>query len=248
MRPFILLAFAACSSPSSLLKLVPLEPGDDCAEGGQLVQTGLDDNGDGVLSPAEVDDEQPICDGADGDDGSNGADGSPGADGEDAPVSAATSTPSVIYGNVLAENHLDLQVLAGVQEVTGNLTISCNHDFPSLFPLDSIRRVGGNLIATNCSQVPDLRAFANLEEVGRELKINDFALAEDLGPLGNLRTVGEELRISRMPLVTSLAPLAALESAGPIYIDFMSGLCSSEIEAFAENFQDGCSCSYNGDC
>ena len=77
---------------SSLVRLTPEPAGANCAQGGQLLEVGID-NGDGggternnVLEAGEVDSSTYVCNGADGApgaDGADGMDGAPGADGAD---------------------------------------------------------------------------------------------------------------------------------------------------------------------
>ncbi len=66
--------------------------GENCENGGKKIETGIDDDGDGVLDPEEVDDTEYVCNGTDGQDGQDGTDGEtgpqgaqgePGQDGED---------------------------------------------------------------------------------------------------------------------------------------------------------------------
>ena len=52
---------------TSLLERTDLAPGDQCAYGGVLVQSGIDDNRDGVLDELEVDESEAVCNGAPGD-------------------------------------------------------------------------------------------------------------------------------------------------------------------------------------
>lgn len=54
-----------------------------CSNGGDLVQVGPDEDGDGVLAPAEVSDTFEVCRGIDGSDGQDGMNGAPGVDGMD---------------------------------------------------------------------------------------------------------------------------------------------------------------------
>ncbi|HET8540370.1 MAG TPA: hypothetical protein VFL83_10910 [Anaeromyxobacter sp.] len=49
-----------------LLVTTPVEPGADCASGGDRVDSGIDDDRDGQLGAAEVDSTLFVCDGADG--------------------------------------------------------------------------------------------------------------------------------------------------------------------------------------
>ncbi len=55
----------------------------DCPYGGILVETGIDENRNGVLDASEVDESEKVCNGAPGADGSDGADGSNGTNGSD---------------------------------------------------------------------------------------------------------------------------------------------------------------------
>src|SRR5690606_40646932 len=55
----------ACSVAGavSLVSLTPEPPGPSCAGGGQRVDVGIDDDGDGVLAPEEIDATAYVCDG-----------------------------------------------------------------------------------------------------------------------------------------------------------------------------------------
>ena len=53
----------------------------DCPNGGILVETGIDENANGVLDSSEVDSSQKVCNGLNGSAGSNGVNGSNGSDG-----------------------------------------------------------------------------------------------------------------------------------------------------------------------
>ena len=63
--------------------LVSLEAAStsDCANGGTLIHSGLDTDGDGTLSTSEITATQAVCNGAAGADGSNGANGADGSNG-----------------------------------------------------------------------------------------------------------------------------------------------------------------------
>lgn len=51
---------------TTLISSTTVDPGDTCAAGGTLIQSGLDLNGDGILDASEVTSEQTICNGTDG--------------------------------------------------------------------------------------------------------------------------------------------------------------------------------------
>ena len=63
------------TSPSTAARKVDLAPGDQCAYGGVLVQTGIDENRNGTLDDDEVDASEAVCNGAPGADGATGDDG-----------------------------------------------------------------------------------------------------------------------------------------------------------------------------
>ena len=58
--------------PASLVSILDEPAGANCLHGGLAVSTGLDDDGDGVLGPLEVDDVSYVCHGAPGEDGTVG--------------------------------------------------------------------------------------------------------------------------------------------------------------------------------
>lgn len=56
-------------NPSSISKVAALTANTSCTNGGHLVHSGIDDNGNGVLDDNEIDDTVEVCDGQDGSDG-----------------------------------------------------------------------------------------------------------------------------------------------------------------------------------
>ena len=103
-----------------MLVEVDTEPaGDNCAAGGELVQTGMDLDGSGLLDEGEVLTSSYICaglDGADGADGEDGADGQNGADGADGiegaasilTTSAESAGENCEFGGTRADSGVDL--------------------------------------------------------------------------------------------------------------------------------------------
>lgn len=74
---------------TALVALSSEANGSNCTNGGTRIDVGLDDDGDQILDPGEIDSTSYVCDGADGQDGTDGApgqdgnDGAPGQDGND---------------------------------------------------------------------------------------------------------------------------------------------------------------------
>ena len=60
------------NNPSSTISNRVILPGAECVAGGIQVDSGIDDNGNGILDPAEIDTSEIICDGVDGNDGVTG--------------------------------------------------------------------------------------------------------------------------------------------------------------------------------
>ena len=52
------------TSSTSLISMTAEPPGDNCEHGGQRVDAGVDDNGNGSLDPDEVDSTEYVCNGA----------------------------------------------------------------------------------------------------------------------------------------------------------------------------------------
>ena len=83
----------------------PLPAGDvDCPNGGILVESGIDENGNGLLDDNEVDKAEKVCNGQDG------ADGADGSNGLDALVSTSTintGDATCPNGGILIETGID---------------------------------------------------------------------------------------------------------------------------------------------
>jgi hypothetical protein len=117
----------------SLITQSPVGPDAVCAAGGVRLDSGTDDDRDGVLDPEEVDASRVVCAGADGTDGVDGADGAEGADGADAPAAivsvvrtrAAAAADGCANGGVVIEVGLDRDrdAVLDDDEVDGRHTI-----------------------------------------------------------------------------------------------------------------------------
>ena len=59
--------------PSTVIVTATLPPGEQCANGGITVESGIDENGNGILDDSEVDLVEIVCNGEDGADGTDNA-------------------------------------------------------------------------------------------------------------------------------------------------------------------------------
>lgn len=102
------------------LTRVTAEPdGANCAAGGSKIEVGLDADDDGTLSTEEVQSTSYVCNGTSG------------------------SAQKIIYGDVTIENDSDLGELAGVEVITGDLTIISATG--GVLTLPSLKVVGGTI-------------------------------------------------------------------------------------------------------
>ena len=79
------------SSTAAAASVLPA--GAECSNGGIQLESGIDDNANGILDPGEVDDVSYICNGTDGADGIDGVSGINGNDGLNALISV-TAEPA----------------------------------------------------------------------------------------------------------------------------------------------------------
>ncbi|WP_436516188.1 DUF7151 family protein [Ekhidna sp. To15] len=82
---------------SSITRVSTEDPGDNCTNGGLMIEIGMDDvTPDGILQNDEVDYTYYVCNGADGNDGSDGSDGS---DGFNSLIRTTTEAPGANCSN-----------------------------------------------------------------------------------------------------------------------------------------------------
>ncbi len=96
-------AFESVPVPGILISTSDVAPGADCTYGGVKIESGIDDDGDGILDADEVDNTDYACNGADGADGSNGTNGSNGTDGANGADGADGANGSDALIDVTAE-------------------------------------------------------------------------------------------------------------------------------------------------
>jgi hypothetical protein len=77
---------------NSLIAATVEGSGSNCSAGGKRVDSGVDDNDDGLLDAAEIDDTHYVCHGTDGADGKDGVDGTNGTSGHNSLVAVVTES------------------------------------------------------------------------------------------------------------------------------------------------------------
>jgi hypothetical protein len=142
----------------------------------------------------------------------------------------------VVQGSVEVNNQLELEALAGCEEIVGNLWI---HAFAGvdLRPLASLRIVRGDLavgIESGVDYVESLEGLEALEQVSR-LKIYHLG-ASDLSPLSNLKRVeldplspwdeGGSIDIQNCPNLVDLTGLGGLEQWDQLLMQTVDSLVS----------------------
>jgi len=175
-----------CGGGDALVRIDPESPGGNCPYGGQVIYQGIDDDGDGVLSDDEVaSDGIYVCNGGDGFDGTDGFDGLDGEDGEDGGGGGIDLGP-VVEGNYTIENSVDVALLAGVETITGTLTIEQG---VTTIDLPDLVEVQGNFYMYAGNATLESVSFPSLTTIGGTLDIEYQELLVDLSGFSALTSV-----------------------------------------------------------
>ena len=159
---------------------------------------------------------------------------------------------TTINGDVFVSNAADLISVAGIETITGNLTIS-SAVLTSLIGLESLKTIGGDLIIENNLVLTKLSgsALSNLETVGGTIRLtynqkladidlpslsSAYALIVEDNPVlsgivgyGNLVKVGYQINFRQNPALRYVAGFHALQFLGGAHNDTGSaGGCLSE--------------------
>ncbi len=100
---------------------------------------------------------------------------------------------TVIPGSLDLRTQTDVDYVAGVVEIEGDLRISTQRGGDPIFdlsPLSSLVRIGENLSISDNDYLADLRGLSSLELIGRSLNIGRDAVGDSLAGLSSLRAVG----------------------------------------------------------
>ena len=184
--------------------------GTNCADGGVAVSVGTDDDGDGALSDTEVDTTFYVCDGADG--------------------SGGGIAGTIVAGDYAVNNSLDADLLAGVVQITGTLTI--DGAGMGAISLPDLVRVGllsvghsGDAFSPSSLQLPALTT------VDDALAIGNLAVADWSG-FDSVTTVGGFVTLYGSGASTISAFRGLSSVGGAVYVYLPAGTGVEELSGF----------------
>ncbi len=200
-------ALAGCAGADFLVRVDEESPGANCPDGGSVIYTGPDDNGDGILQDEEVTSTPVyVCNGLNGDDGLDGLDGQDGQDGQDG-GGGGLDFGTLIEGNYTIDNTVDAALLAGVETITGDLTINngvTNLDVPDLI------EVYGTIYIVDNTTLESVSFGSLTSAYGLDVEYSELLV--DLGGFSSLTTVTNLYLDSNYVLESADLPgLAVLE-------------------------------------
>ena len=169
---------------NTLLRISDELPGDNCAAGGQMVETGLDSNGNGILEDNEVSDTSYIC-----------------------------RQEKVWDGDYEITDVMSGILIMGYTGITGNLVVNVTNP-ENLNFLNWLTSVGGNLEIQNNGSLANLNGLNALTTVGGDLSIGNNTALRNLNGLNTLSSVGGLFAIYRNDILTNFDGLSALTSVG----------------------------------
>jgi len=106
---------------------------------------------------------------------------------------------TIVPGDVYLESQTDVDLMAGVQEILGSLTIG--YDFSNfgiagegeyivdLSPLHSLRKIGNSLTINHNLELQSLAGLQGLEEINGSLYFRDNPMLTSISVLGHIRGI-----------------------------------------------------------
>jgi hypothetical protein len=142
----------------------------------------------------------------------------------------ATNYPNCneIEGNVLIEESIfeditNLNGLAQLVSIGGDLVINYNYELTNLSGLENITSIGGSLTIHQNVDLPNLSGLENIVSVGGDLQISNNYALPNISGLENIASIGEKLTISNNWVLTNLSGLVSLSSIGGSIRIFLNG-------------------------
>ena len=122
---------------------------------------------------------------------------------------------------IISENYdlIDISGLHNLRYVGGDFSIMFNYQISGLQGLIGIDSIGGNLFIETCNVIPDLEGLNNLSRIGGNLSIIWNSNLTSLNGLGNLKYIGGGLTLETNILLTDISSLTGLTSLnGDLFI------------------------------
>mgnify|MGYP001357193974 CR=1 FL=1 len=143
---------------------------------------------------------------------------------------SSSSVGTVIYGDYEINNNLDIALISGVTEITGDLTVGEN--VTTLVGLESLISIGGRLLIANNRLITNLDGLDSLESVGEEVELRDLAVLTEVDALSSLTNIGGALLVTTNVLLTSVTGLGStLNVGGQALVQNNSSLCQTDVDA-----------------
>jgi hypothetical protein len=124
---------------------------------------------------------------------------------------------SVMYGDYIIENSIDLNTLEGYSTVTGDLTINAG-PLPNISALHSLTTVGGDLNIYRNTALTDLSGLENLTTVGGSFDMERNSALTSTSALENLSVVGDKFRAYMNDRMVVLSGPLNLEEVSELYV------------------------------
>ena len=134
-------------------------------------------------------------------------------------LAAATETAvnRIVDGNIsLGESSVqgDIDALAGVTKITGDLHMERLGFTPDLSPFDDLKAVGGSIRILINPTLTSITGFDSLETVGQSLEVSRNRDLTSIEGFHNLKTVGGMFTISHQSALTRIDAFDSLASVG----------------------------------
>lgn len=128
----------------------------------------------------------------------------------------------VLDDSVLIQTIGDLQTLAGITFLKGNLRI-VESDLTNLDGLESLLCIGGSLEISGNPTLANLDGLSNLTQIGNAIRIgpkdsSPNTALQNIDGLGNVAHLGTHLWITMNPLITDIDALSRITSADNVVI------------------------------
>ncbi len=179
--------FVGCGAHhDSLVRVDPLAPGGICMNGGVLIESGTDTNGNGQLDDSEITSTQDVCSGT---------------------TQVTCTGGTILSGTITVHTDADWAQLNGVTCIDGDLLIAGVSDdqLPALSSLTTV--TGGVLVVGN----PNLTSLAGLDQISA---IGGTYLVQSNAGLTSLDGLGALMQAAQISIVgnDALTDLTGLES------------------------------------